>query len=375
METAGRAPTEYIEEMKAAGMTVIHKCVAVKHALKAQSIGCDMVVIDGYEAAGHIGAFNTGTMVLTPSAVRALSIPVITAGGVCDGRSMAAALMLGAEGVYMGTRFVLNSLMKEVAALEAAGEPFEKVAPLVAGYRTRKFTQGGKDLDEGRDFADLIREINAIPGDFLIRFMTSHPRDATEKLFRTMAECEKCAKHIHLPVQSGSSRVLRAMNRHYDREKYLALVDKARSYMPELVLTTDIIVGFPGETAEDFAETLSLVERVRYDAMFTFIFSPREGTPAAAMPDPVPREEKQRWFDTLVETANRISAEKHAEYAGRRLRVLVDGETGRGEYNLSARTNGGRLVHLKGEPELVGRFIEAEITDWNTWALYGVPAL
>lgn len=204
METAGRAPTEYIEEMKAAGMTVIHKCVAVKHALKAQSIGCDMVVIDGYEAAGHIGAFNTGTMVLTPSAVRALSIPVITAGGVCDGRSMAAALMLGAEGVYMGTRFfmtkecpageeikkalaenygeldtyiglhpykndtrfVLNSLMKEVAALEAAGEPFEKVAPLVAGYRTRKFTQGGKDLDEGSlcigEDIGLIRDVPSV---------------------------------------------------------------------------------------------------------------------------------------------------------------------------------------------------------------------
>ena len=187
VSNAGRAPTEYIDEMKAAGITVIHKCVAVKHALKAQSIGCDMVVIDGYEAAGHIGAFNTGTIVLTPSAVNALSIPVITAGGVCDGRSMAAALMLGAEGVYMGTRFfmtkecpaseeikqelaakygeldtyiglhpykndtrfVLNSLMKEVAGLEAAGEPFEKVAPFVAGYRTHKFTQGGKELDEG----------------------------------------------------------------------------------------------------------------------------------------------------------------------------------------------------------------------------------
>ena len=197
METAGRAPTEYIEEMKAAGMTVIHKCVAVKHALKAQSIGCDMVVIDGYEAAGHIGAFNTGTMVLTPSAVRALSIPVITAGGVCDGRSMAAALMLGAEGVmtkecpageeikkalaenygeldtYIGlhpykndTRFVLNSLMKEVAALEAAEEPFEKVAPLVAGYRTRKFTQGGKDLDEGSlcigEDIGLIRDVPSV---------------------------------------------------------------------------------------------------------------------------------------------------------------------------------------------------------------------
>lgn len=232
----------------------------------------------------------------------------------------------------------------------------------------------GKDLDEGRDFADLIREINAIPGDFLIRFMTSHPRDATEKLFRTMAECEKCAKHIHLPVQSGSSRVLKAMNRHYDREKYLSLVDMARSYMPDLVLTTDIIVGFPGETAEDFAETLSLVEQVRYDAMFTFIFSPREGTPAATMPDPISREEKQVWFDQLVETANRISGEKHQEYIGRKLRVLVDGETGRGEYNLSARTNGGRLVHLKADPSLVGSFIEAEITDGNTWALYGVPA-
>ena len=119
---------------------------------------------------------------------------------------------------------------------------------------------------------------------------------------------------------------------------------------------------------------MSLVERVRYDAMFTFIFSPREGTPAAAMPDPVSREEKQAWFDRLVETANAISGEKHREYIGKRLRVLVDGETGRGEHNLSARTNGGRLVHLKGGPELVGSFIEAEITDGNTWALYGVPA-
>ena len=255
----------------------------------------------------------------------------------------------------------------------------EARALVEAGYRDitllgQNVNSYGKDLDEGRDFADLIREINAIPGDFLIRFMTSHPRDATEKLFRTMAECEKCAKHIHLPVQSGSSRVLKAMNRHYDREKYLSLVDMARSYMPDIVLTTDIIVGFPGETAEDFEETMTLVERVRYDAMFTFIFSPREGTPAAAMPDPATREEKQAWFDRLVETANTISGEKHREYIGRRLRVLVDGETGRGEYNLSARTNGGRLVHLMGSPELVGRFIEAEITDGNTWALYGVPA-
>ena len=285
--------------------------------------------------------------------------------------------------MYGCNNFCTYCIVPYVRGRERSRRPEDVVAEarrlVAAGYKDitllgQNVNSYGKDLGSDVDFADIIREINDIPGDFLIRFMTSHPRDATEKLFRTMAECEKCAKHIHLPVQSGSSRVLKAMNRHYDREKYLSLVDMARSYMPELVLTTDIIVGFPGETAEDFEETMSLVERVRYDAMFTFIFSPREGTPAAAMPDPVSREEKQAWFDRLVETANAISGEKHREYIGKRLRVLVDGETGRGEYKLSARTNGGRLVHLKGEPELVGSFIEAEITDGNTWALYGVPA-
>ena len=229
----------------------------------------------------------------------------------------------------------------------------------------------GKDLGLDVDFADLIRMINDIPGDFLIRFMTSHPKDATEKLFRTMAECEKCAHHIHLPVQSGSDRILRAMNRSYTRRQYLETVAEARRQMPDLVLTTDIIVGFPGETDEDFAETLSLCEEVRFDAMFTFIYSPRVGTPAAKMPDPFTREEKQRHFDALTALANRISAEKHAAYIGTRQRVLVDGETGRGEYTLSARTNGGRLVHLKGDPGLIGRFVTVEITDGSTWALYG----
>ena len=285
--------------------------------------------------------------------------------------------------MYGCNNFCTYCIVPYVRGRERSRRPEDVVAEarrlVAAGYKDitllgQNVNSYGKDLGSDVDFADIIREINDIPGDFLIRFMTSHPRDATEKLFRTMAECEKCAKHIHLPVQSGSSRVLKAMNRHYDREKYLSLVDMARSYMPELVLTTDIIVGFPGETAEDFEETMSLVERVRYDAMFTFIFSPREGTPAAAMPDPVSREEKQAWFDRLVETANAISGEKHREYIGKRLRVLVDGETGRGEYNLSARTNGGRLVHLKGGPELVGSFIEAYITDGNTWALYGVTA-
>ena len=229
----------------------------------------------------------------------------------------------------------------------------------------------GKDLGIGVDFADLIRMINDIEGDFIIRFMTSHPKDATEKLFKTMAECEKCAHHIHLPVQSGNDRVLKAMNRHYDTAKYLKQIEIAKSYMPDLVVTTDIIVGFPGETEEEFEDTVKLCDTVRFDAMFTFIYSKRVGTPAASMPDAATREDKQRRFDRLLDAANRVSAEKHAEYEGKTVRVLIDGETGKPEYNLSSRTNGGRLVHLHGDPSLVGQFAEVKIISSNTWALYG----
>ena len=229
----------------------------------------------------------------------------------------------------------------------------------------------GRDLGAGTDFADLIRMINDIPGQFVIRFMTSHPKDATEKLFRTMAECGKCARQLHLPVQSGNDRVLRAMNRGYTAAQYLEKVGLARRYMPELVLTTDIIVGFPGETDAEFEDTLELVRRVRYDAMFTFIYSPRAGTPAAELPDPMPRRDKQRNFDRLLELANAISLEKHGEYVGRTVRVLVDGENGEREYPLTSRTNGGRLVHLRGGPELIGHFADVKIEKASTWALFG----
>lgn len=259
-----------------------------------------------------------------------------------------------------------EDVLKECRELIAAG--YKEITLL--GQNVNSY---GKDLDTDVSFADLIAMINDIPGEFLIRFMTSHPKDATEELFRTMAECEKCAHQLHLPVQSGSDRILKAMNRHYDSEKYLQKVELARSYMPDLVLTTDIIVGFPNETEEDFEETLKLCEKVRYDAMFTFIYSKRVGTPAAEMPDPYSREDKQKHFDRLLDVANRISAEKHREYEGKTVRVLVDGETGKEQYNLSSRTNGGRLVHLKGSKELLGRFINVKITGSNTWALYGEP--
>ena len=257
-----------------------------------------------------------------------------------------------------------EDIVKEAEQLVAQG--FKDITLL--GQNVNSY---GKDLDRGVDFADLIRMINDIPGDFLIRFMTSHPKDATEKLFKTMAECEKCARHLHLPVQSGNDRILKAMNRNYDSSTYLKKLELARSYMPDLVVTTDIIVGFPGETDEEFNDTLKLCEKARFDAMFTFIYSKRVGTPAAKMEDPFSREEKQAHFDALTETANRISGEKHREYEGKTLKVLVDGETGRDEYNLSSRTNGGRLVHLKGDRSLIGQFINVRITASNTWALYG----
>ena len=229
----------------------------------------------------------------------------------------------------------------------------------------------GKDLGTGYDFADLLAALDEIPGDYLIRFMSSQPKDASFKLFDTMARCSHVAKQLHLPVQSGCDRVLRAMNRPYDKARYLELITYARKVMPELVLTSDVIIGFPGETEAEAMETVALVEQVRFDALFTFIFSPRPGTPAAKMDDPVPREEKQKWFDRLCDTQNRISEELHAAYVGRTLRCLVDGESDDARWPLTARTAGGRLVHLVGDKSAVGTYHDVKITDSNTWALFG----
>ena len=229
----------------------------------------------------------------------------------------------------------------------------------------------GKDLSCGMDFADLLAAIAEIPGEFLIRFMTSHPRDASEKLFDTMAKYPKIAKQLHLPFQSGSSRVLKAMNRHYDRETYLRKVNYAKSVMPDLVLTSDVIVGFPGETEEEFEETISLIEQVHYDSLFTFIFSPRHGTPAASMEDPTPKEEKNRRFDRLCDVQNRISVEIHNNYVGKTLRCLVDGKD---KELLTARTEGGRLVRFEGCENMIGTYQNLTITGATTWSLAGILA-
>ena len=226
----------------------------------------------------------------------------------------------------------------------------------------------GKDLNAGVDFADLLAAIAQLPGDFKIRFMTSHPRDASEKLFDTMAKYDKIAKQLHLPFQSGSSRVLKAMNRHYDRETYLKKVLYAKSVMPDLVLTSDVIVGFPGETEEEFEETISLIQQVHYDSLFTFIFSPRPGTPAASMEALTPKEEKSRRFDRLCNVQNEISIEIHNNYVGKVMNCLVDGVD---KDQLTARTEGGRLVRFAGSEDLIGTYQNIHITGATTWSLMG----
>ena len=257
-----------------------------------------------------------------------------------------------------------EAVVAEVRELVASG--YKDITLL--GQNVNSYNGG-----DGYDFADLLAEIDQIPGDYRIRFMSSHPKDATHKLFDTMARCTHVAKQLHLPVQSGSDRVLREMNRRYTRAQYLELVNYARSVMPGLVITSDIIIGFPGETEEEAMETVSLVDEVGYDALFTFIYSPRPGTKAAQMPDPVSRAEKQKWFDQLLEVQNARSAALHAAYVGKTVRVLCDGESDDADYPIAARTDGNRLVRLKGDASLIGRFVDVRITKSNTWALYGEP--
>lgn len=223
---------------------------------------------------------------------------------------------------------------------------------------------------EGITFSELLRKINDLDGDFIIRFMTSHPKDCSRELIDTIADCEKVAKQLHLPVQSGNDRVLSAMNRRYDREKYLSLINYAKSRMPDLSITSDIIVGFPGETEEEFFDTVSLVKEVGYSSLFTFIYSKRTGTPAASMEDPVSREEKGRRFDLLLKVQEEKSTEYTAAMVGKTYRVLIDGKNDRSGL-LTARTSGNILTEAEGDDSLIGQFKKVKIISAQTWVVRG----
>lgn len=228
----------------------------------------------------------------------------------------------------------------------------------------------GKDLETDVDFADIMEAVANVPGIKRVRFMTSHPKDITEKLISVIAKHDNICNQLHLPVQSGSDRILKAMNRRYDREHYLKLVSLARKYVPDIAITSDIIVGFPGETDEDFEQTISLIKEVRYDMLFTFIYSKRAGTPAAEMKDEVSHEHKQRNFEKLLEVQNEISKEINDKLVGKTFEVMCEGKSKTDPNMCSGRTDTGKLVHFEGDVG-EGEFVNVEITSAKTWTLVG----
>lgn len=228
-----------------------------------------------------------------------------------------------------------------------------------------------RDAD-GNNFAALIRALDEVEGLERIRFMTSHPKDLSDELIACFGDCRKLCHNIHLPVQSGSDEVLRRMNRHYNRQRYMEIVEKLRATCPDISISTDIIVGFPGETEEDFLDTLSLVREVEYDSAFTFIYSPRVGTPAAKYDDQIPENIKHDRFDRLVDEVNRCSAKKNSEYLGRIVTVMVDGPSKNDAGAWSGRTDTFKLVNFTSEEPLTeGQMVSVRITETKTFSLDG----
>ncbi len=223
----------------------------------------------------------------------------------------------------------------------------------------------------GEDFADLINAINEINGLERIRFMTSHPKDLSDKLIKAYGDCNKLCKNIHLPVQSGSDEILEKMNRKYTSKSYMKLVEKIREVCPSVTISTDIIVGFPGETEEDFQKTLDLIENVEYDSAFTFMYSPRKGTPAAKYHEQIDEEVQHERFQRLVDLVNNISEKKNSKYVGMVEKVLVEGRSKNNPTKLEGRTDGFKLVHFEGTDDIIGQIVSVKIVGSNTFSLEG----
>lgn len=249
-----------------------------------------------------------------------------------------------------------RDIIREIERLVADGV----VEVMLLGQNVNSY---GKNLEQPMSFAGLLREVEKIEGLERIRFMTSHPKDLSDELIEVMAQSKKICRHMHLPLQSGSSRILKEMNRHYDKEHYLELVDKLRAAIPDIAITTDIIVGFPGETKEDFSETLDVVKRVRYDSAFTFIYSKRSGTPAAKMENQVPEDEVKENFDVLLKEVQRIGAEKAKELTGSVLPVLVEQQNEQDASLVTGRLSNNSVVHFPGDEALIGKIVNVRLTE------------
>ncbi len=243
-----------------------------------------------------------------------------------------------------------EDILREIRRLAAGGV----VEIMLLGQNVNSY---GKNLKEPITFAGLLREVEKIEGLERIRFMTSHPKDLSDELIQVMKESRKICRHLHLPLQSGSTRVLERMNRRYTKEQYLALAEKIRREIPDIAITTDIIVGFPGETMEDVEDTIDVIRRVRYDNAFTFIYSRRTGTPAASMPDQVPEEQVREGFDRVLKVVQDTAREQVARYQGQVAEVLVEEINEHEEGLLTGRMSNNTLVHFPGSPELIGRIV------------------
>lgn len=229
----------------------------------------------------------------------------------------------------------------------------------------------GRDLDIDIDFSDLLRMVNEVEGVERIRFMSSHPKDLSDKLIETIRDCDKVCKQLHLPFQAGSDRILKQMNRVYTKEQYLELIDKVKKEIPGIALSTDIIVGFPTETNEDFEETLDVIKKVEFDQIFSFIYSRREGTPAAKLDFVLSDEEIHKNFDRMIDIQNEISKRKNLAYVGRVEKVLVDGESKTDKNMLTGRCDSSKIVNFKGDKSLIGKYVDIKITEARIWSLMG----
>ena len=258
----------------------------------------------------------------------------------------------------------MSDILSEISQL--AKEGYKDITLL--GQNVNSY---GKDLEGAPTIADLLNEIDKIEGDFIIHLMTSHPKDASDEMIKAIKTNRHSANCFHLPLQSGSDRILKKMNRHYDLDRYMSIIDKLRENNGDIVLTTDIIVGFPGETDEDFEKTIEVIKKVKYDSIFSFIYSKRKGTPAYEMEDHIPEEIQHARYDRLCQVQNEIAYEKNQAYLGKEITVLVDGKSKNNESVYTSRTEGGKIVHFECENDYTGKFIKLKITKTDTFALYG----
>lgn len=260
-----------------------------------------------------------------------------------------------------------KEIIREIEQLVADGV----VEVMLLGQNVNSY---GKNLKEPVTFAQLLEEVEKIEGLERIRFMTSHPKDLSDELIEVMGRSKKICKHLHLPLQSGSSRILKIMNRRYDKEHYLELVDKIRAAVPDIALTTDIIVGFPGETEEDFEETMDVVRKVRYDSAFTFIYSKRTGTPAASMEEQVPEDVIKARFDRLLKEVQKISAEKAEALTGQTLPVLIEEQNEQDASLVTGRLSNNSVVHLPGTADMIGKILDVKLTECRGFYYLGERA-